>query len=199
MHKTTARIMTVTSLRLSIVVFAALTVTSVWGQARQTPKTDFGSIVKTGSADLGTIHADASSLRHEIEDEATRFADAARIFGSRLTAAERRELQRACEQVVASEGDARMQQRLQALLARYEAMESETVLRFCLEPSYARLRAEMAATVSTLERLRASGTETEVNIELQNSLQRQQQTFTTLSNIMKTKHDTAKNAISNIR
>ena len=111
----TARAKRVTSLQLSIVVLAALTATSVTGQTRQTPKTDFGSVLKAGPADLGAMHADATALRQEIEDEATRFADAARIFGSRLTAAEHRDLQGACEAVVASEGDARTQRQGQSL------------------------------------------------------------------------------------
>jgi hypothetical protein len=195
----TARAKRVTNLQLSIVVLAVLTAMSVSGQTRQTPTTDFGSVLKAGPADFGAMHADATALRQEIEDETTRFADAARIFGSRLTAAERRDLQGACESAVASEGNARTQRRLQSLLARYETTDSEAVLRFCLDPSYARLRNEIAATVSALERMRASGAEAEANIEMQNSLQRQQRTFMTLSNIMKTKHDTAKNSISNVR
>jgi hypothetical protein len=195
----TARARSVTSLQLSIVALAALAATSVMGQTRQTPRTDFGSILKARPADLGAIHADATALRQNIEDEATRLADAARIFGSRLTAAERRDLQGACESVVANEGDARTQRRLQSLLTRYEATDPETVLRFCLDPAYARLRTEIAATVSGVERIGASGINAQANIEMQNSLQQQQRLFTTLSNIMKTKHDTAKNAISNVR
>lgn len=93
----------------------------------------------------------------------------------------------------------RAQRRLQSLLARYEATDSQTVLRFCLDRSYARLRNEIAVSVSALDRIKASGAEAEANIELQSSLQRQQQTLTTLRNIMKTRHDTAKNAISNVR
>jgi hypothetical protein len=194
-----ARAKRVTSLHLSIFVLAALTATSVSGQTRQTSRTDFGSVLKAGPADLGAMHADATALRQEIEEETMRFAGAAQTFGSRLTAAERRDLQDACESVVASEDNARMQRGLQSLLARYETTASETVLRFCLDSSYARLRNEIAATVSALERMRASGAEAQANIEIQNSLQRQQRTFTTLSNIMKTKHDTAKNSVSNVR
>jgi hypothetical protein len=195
----TARAKKITSLQLSIVVLAAVAATSVASPQRQTPKTDFGSIVKIEPANLGTTHADATALRQEIEDEASQFADAARIFGSGLTVAERRDLQRACESVVRNESSARAQRRLQSLLARYEATDPQTVLRFCLDRSYARLRNEIAASVSALDRMKASGAEAEANIDLQNSLQRQQQTLTTLSNIMKTRHDTAKNAISNTR
>jgi hypothetical protein len=199
----TARATRATGLQLSIVVLAAIAVTgaatSVAGPQRQTPKTDFGSIVKTESANLGTMRANATMLRQEIDNEASQFADSARNFGSRLTAAERRDLQGACESVVASDGDARSQRRLQSLLARYKSTAPETVLRFCLDRSYTRLRNEVAASVTALERTSETGAEAQANVELQNSLQRQQQTLTTLSNIMKTRHDTAKNAISNVR
>lgn len=199
----TARATRATGLQLSIVVLASIAVTaaatSVAGPQRQTPKTDFGSIVGSGAAKGSTVHADATALRQQVEDEASQFADAARIFGSRLTAAERRDLQGACESVVASENNARSQQRLQSLLARYEATDPQTVLRFCLDTSYTRLRNEIAANVTALERTSASDVNAQANIELQDNLQRQQQTLTTLSNIMKTRHDTAKNAISNVR
>jgi hypothetical protein len=36
-------------------------------------------------------------------------------------------------------------------------------------------------------------------LELQMAMQRENQSYTTLSNIMKTKHDTVKNSISNVR
>ena len=36
-------------------------------------------------------------------------------------------------------------------------------------------------------------------LALQNEVQKESRQFTTLSNVMKTKHDTAKNAIQNIR
>jgi hypothetical protein len=45
----------------------------------------------------------------------------------------------------------------------------------------------------------SAGGDAQANIDLQNTLQKQQQTFQTISNVMKTKHDTAKNSISNVR
>jgi hypothetical protein len=37
------------------------------------------------------------------------------------------------------------------------------------------------------------------NAALESTLQQQQRTFSSISNVMKTRHDTAKNSISNVR
>jgi hypothetical protein len=62
----------------------------------------------------------------------------------------------------------------------------------------AQLRADVQASRRTLERINASG-DTQSNVDLQNTLQKQQQLEQMISNIMKAGHDTAKNAISNVR
>ena len=194
--------------KLSITVLVGLASTSIAAQSvrppsaeRQTPKTDFGSVLREGAqaTNFGVLLGDARALQQEVERDAARAAGAARAFGNRLAAAERRDLESACRAVVASEEDAQAQRQLQELLARHPDADPDAVLRFCLDPAYAELRSEVAATVRTLDRMRASGSDMQAHLDLQNTLQQQQRKFTTLSNVMKTRHDTAKNSIGNVR
>lgn len=192
--------------RLLITALAALASASIPAQnvsapaaPRQTPKTDFGSVMREGAqaTNFGVLLGEASALQQAVDGDAARSAAAAQAFGTRLAGAERRELQGACAGLVANEDDARAKQRLTALLARYKNTAPETVLRFCLDNQYGQLRSDVAASVRAVER--AARGEAQANVDLQNALQQQQRAYTTLSNVMKMRHDVAKNAINNVR
>ena len=180
------------STRLLITLLAALASTSVAAQDVRAPSA-------AQATNFGVLLGDASGLQQEVERDAARSAGAATVFGNRLAASARRDLHDACRAVVASEDDSRAQRRLQDLLARYRDADPDAVLRFCLDPAYTALRNEVAASVQALERMRASGRDSQASLDLQNTLQRQRRMFTTLSNVMKTRHDTAKNSIGNVR
>jgi hypothetical protein len=148
--------------------------------------------------DFSVLLGGTAELQQQLEVEAAKSARAAQAFGASLTAADRRELQGACTALVANPNDATASQRLAQMMSRYKDNSAEAIVRFCLEPSIARLRADLQASRQTLNRL-DTGSGTQANVDMQNKLQQQQQVFTSISNVMKTKHDTAKNAISNVR
>jgi hypothetical protein len=171
--------------------------------ARQAPQTSFGSVIKSG---LSTSGAEASALlgatidlEQSLEIEASRSAAAAQTFGASLSAADRRELQGACTALVANPNDAAASRRLEQMMSRYRDNNAEAITRFCLNPAITQLQGELRASRQTFERLGTGGGDTQANIDMQNKLQQQQQTFSSISSVMKTRHDTAKNAISNVR
>ena len=55
------------------------------------------------------------------------------------------------------------------------------------------------ALVARLFRLAQQSGETAAILKVQMSMQRENQVFTSVSNVLKTRHDTAKNAIGNVR
>jgi hypothetical protein len=169
---------------------------------RQTPNTSFGTMVRNGAqpqaTNFGVLLGGTTELQHQLEAEAAKSARAAQAFGASLSAADRRGLQSACRALVADPNDAAANRQLEELMARYRDNNAEAIMRFCLEPTIAQLRAELEASRQALEHIDA-GNETQANVDLQNKLQQQQQTFSSISNVMKTKHDTAKNSIQNVR
>jgi len=171
---------------------------------RQAPNTSFGTVVKSGvqqpaATNFGVLLGGTSELEQQLEVEAAKSGRAAQAFRASVSPADGRQLQSACATLVASPGDARATAALQQAMARYPNHDAEAIMRFCLEPTIAALRGELQTSRQTLERLNAAGGDAQANIDLQNTLQKQQQTVATISNVMKTKHDTAKNSISNIR
>jgi hypothetical protein len=149
--------------------------------------------------DFSVLLGGTAELQQQLELEAAKSARAAQAFGASLSAADRRELQGACTALVANPNDATASQRLEQMMSRYRDNGAEAITRFCLEPAITRLRADLQASQQTLGRLSAGGSGAQANVDLQNALQKQQQVFTSISNVLKTKHDTAKNAISNVR
>jgi hypothetical protein len=129
------------------------------------------------------------ALEGQLEIEAAKSARAAQAFGATLSAADRRELQSACTTLVNAPTDAAAAKRLELMMSRYKDNNAEAIVRFCLEPSIARLRTELQTSRQTLERLGASGRGTEGNAELQSTLEKQQQLEQMISNIMKADHD----------
>lgn len=168
---------------------------------RQTPKTDFGTIVgrRAQATSFSILLDDARALQQAIDRDATRSAAAAQTFGERIEQSDRHALQHACAALVTNERDEQAQRRLQEVLARHRDTDSDAVLRLCLDPHYRQLQSDVAAIVQALERKRASDGQAESDPALSAALQRQQSVFTTLGNVMKTRHDTAKNSISNVR
>jgi hypothetical protein len=150
--------------------------------------------------DFSVLLGGTGRLQSQLEAEAARSARSAQAFGASLTAMDRRDLQGTCSALVANPGDTQAQAKLQSFLSRYKDNTPEAVLRFCLDPAIARLNGELQASRQSLERMTAArAADDGRNAALETTLQQQQRTFTTISNVMKTKHDTAKNAISNVR
>jgi hypothetical protein len=156
--------------------------------ARQTPKTDFGAMLN-----------DTIELEQALEIEAARSARAAQAFGASLTAADRVELEGACTALVGNPNDAAASQRLERMMSRYRDNSAEAITRFCLDPVITKLRDDVQMSRRTLDDLNAGRGSAQANVDLQNTLQKQQQIFTSVSNVLKTRHDTAKNSISNVR
>jgi hypothetical protein len=148
--------------------------------------------------DFGVLLGGTNALQQTVEAEAAKADRAAQTFGNGLSPADRRDLQRTCTALVANAGDLQAQRRLQELMARHGDNNPDAVLRFCLDPSYKQLQSELQASAEGLRRGRR-GSNPEASVELQDNLQRQQRAFQAISNVMKTKHDTAKNSISNVR
>jgi hypothetical protein len=146
--------------------------------------------------DFSVLLGGTAELQQRVEAEAAQSARAAQAFGSSLSAGDRRGLQGTCTALVANANDATAQRRLQEYLSRYKDDNPQAVLRFCLDPSYRQLQSGLQASV---ESLRAGRSGEQASAALEETIERQRRTFTTISNIMKTRHDTAKNSIGNVR
>lgn len=150
--------------------------------------------------DFSVLLGGTGQLQRQLEAEAARSARNAQAFGASLSATDRRDLQGTCSALVANPGDTQAQTKLQNFLSRYRDNSPEAVLRFCLDPAIGRLNGDLQASRQGLERMTAErAADDGRNVALENRLQQQQQTFSSISNVMKTRHDTAKNAISNVR
>lgn len=157
------------------------------------------SVCASAEARAGALLSATIELEDALAIEAARSERGAQAFGASLSAADRRELQGACTALVANPSDAAARRRLELMMSRYRDNNAAVITRYCLEPAITQLRSDLQASQQALERLSAAGGGAQADIDLQNVLQKQQQTFTMISNIMKTKHDTAKNSISNVR
>jgi hypothetical protein len=170
--------------------------------ARTTPNSSFGTVVRNGAqpaaTNFGVLLGGTTELERQLEIEAAKSARGAQAFRAVVSAADGRQLQSACARLAAGAGGASATDVLRQTMVRYASHDAEAIMRFCLEPTIAALRGQLQASRQTLERLSAGG-DAQANVDLQNTLQKQQQAFQTISNVMKTKHDTAKNSISNVR
>jgi hypothetical protein len=171
---------------------------------RQTPSTSVGTMVRSGvqqtaATNFGVLLGGTTELEQQLEIEAAKSAGAAQAFRAGVSPADGRQLHSACATLVANPSDARATDALRQAMARYPNHGAEAIMRFCLEPTIAALRGELKTSRQTLERLNAAGGDAQANVDLQNALQKQQRRMSTISNVMKTKHDTAKNSISNVR
>jgi len=170
---------------------------------RTTPNSSFGTMVRRGAqpaaTNFGVLLGGTTDLERQLEIEAAKSARGAQAFRRVVSPADGRQLQSACAALVANPGDASATDALRQAMARYSSHDAEAIVRFCLEPTIAALRGGLQASRQALERLNAAGGDAQANVDLQNTLQKQQQAFQTISNVMKTKHDTAKNSISNVR
>jgi hypothetical protein len=170
--------------------------------ARTTPNSSFGTMVRNGAqpaaTNFGVLLGGTTDLERQLGIEAAKSTRAAQAFRGVVSPADSGQLQSACAALVANPGDPSATDALRQAMARYSSHNAEAIMRFCLDPTIAALRGELQASRQTLERMSAGG-DAQANIDLQNTLQKQQQTFQTISNVMKTKHDTAKNSISNVR
>lgn len=149
--------------------------------------------------DFSILLGDTDDLRAKVAADAARSARAAQAFGSRLSAVERRELQGSCTALIANDGDPSAQRSLQAQLDRYKDNDPEAVLRFCLDPAYTALQSELEASQRTLRASSADRIDARASASLERSFEEQQRKYTAISNVMKTRHDTVKNAINNVR
>jgi hypothetical protein len=177
--------------------------TPVGGRMKKwTIATSFGVFVGLASTaalapDFGVLLGGTTALKQQVDADAARLARPAQTFGAGLGATERRDLQRTCTALVVNENDAAARRQLQAFLARYSGANHEAALRFCLEPSYRQLQRDLETSLAALRR--AKDAKSQTGLTTQDALQRQQRTYQTISNVMKTKHDTVKNSISNVR
>jgi len=148
--------------------------------------------------DFSVLLGGSSDLQQRVAADATKSARAALVFGNSLSVAERRDLQRACTALVADSSDAQAQLRLREFMSRYKDNTPDAILRFCLDPSYTQLQSELQANAQAIRRASSAG-DRQASVDLEGRLQQQQQTYQAISNVMKTKHDTAKNSIGNVR
>ena len=149
--------------------------------------------------DFSVLLGGSTDLQQRVEAEAARSARAAQAFGNSLSAAERRDLQGACTALVANPNDARAQGRLREYLTRYKDNNQEAVLRACLDPAYKQLQSDLEGNSRAIRRASSGSSDEQALIDLESKLQQQNRSYTAISNIMKTKHDTARNAINNVR
>jgi hypothetical protein len=149
--------------------------------------------------DFSVLLGGSTDLQQRVEAEAAKSARAAQAFGNSLSAAERRDLQGACTALVANSNDARAQSRLREYLMRYKDNNQEAVLRTCLDPAYRQLQSDLEANSQAIRRASSRSSDEQALVDLESKLQQQNRSYTAISNIMKTKHDTARNAINNVR
>ena len=81
----------------------------------------------------------------------------------------------------------------------YHPDEASGVREIYRGPDYSPLQPEPRITDSTRQALRAEGRQPRERRGAQDQVQQDSQRFSTLSNVLRAKHDTAKAAVSNIR
>lgn len=151
------------------------------------------------AANSGGLLDSARELQESIAADAARSAHEAQAFGSTLSAKDRRELQNTCTALVRNERNARAQRQLQEFLSEYKDHDPNAVLRFCLDPAYRQLQTRLQTSMRSIERLNTfSAGDDELFpsddsqlATVENRLQQENRMYTTISNIMKTRHDTS--------
>ena len=143
-------------------------------------------------ADLTVLLGDANELLRRVDAATATARGPAQKFGDRLTSTERLDLQGSCTALVADASDVRAQRRLQEYLARYQGDDLLAVLRFCLDPAYTRLHGAVKATTDAIRQAGESASEP-LGLDLQGKLQQETRMYEALRNVMKTKHEAAKN------
>jgi hypothetical protein len=166
------------------------------------PQSNAVTVVRPGVqgafASRESLLAGTIELEDQLAVEAAQSAADAGTFGAGLSPAATRQLQGICTTLVANPDDTAAIEALQQALGVYARQNPEAVTRFCLEPAISQLQGELASSRESIGRLDADS-QAQANIDLQNILQKQQQTLAAISTVLGTKHDTAKNSISNVR
>lgn len=137
----------------------------------------------------------ARSLQQSVDMEIAK-TSAAQKFAASLSAADAQALQGVCREAVARPTDAKVRQRFEESVARYRAAGADAIVSYCLAPSYQQLRRDVQGTA---DKLNSQGDDAQLaNVDLQNILQKQQQTLQMMSNISKMLYDTAASVIRKI-
>jgi hypothetical protein len=159
-------------------------ITSNPSTTRQAPKTDFSS----RAAARDTLLTNARSLQRDVDAAATK-ASTAQTFAASLSAADGQALQSACRDAISRPADPEVRHRFEELVARYRGFGADAIVSYCMTPPYQQLRRDVQTLTSKLESV---GDDAQLaNVDLQNVLQKQQQTLQMMSNISKMLYDTA--------
>ena len=156
-------------------------------RARQTPKTDFGSVFQTGLSKTANTVMDAGQL-------AAPFVPGGAVLSAAITGLGGLKSKGAASTAAASPN------------AVVVGGSSGSVSGGSSSGNFSNMEALAAKGDSGAMQLLATKEMQEMNqsfnlqyLELQQNMQNENRKFTTLSNVMKTKHDTAKATINNVR
>jgi hypothetical protein len=140
----------------------------------------------------GALLTTARSLQRDVDMEIAKASQSQKLAAS-LSPADGPALQAVCRETLARPADARLRQQFEQLVARNRSTGAEAIVSYCLAPSYQQLRRDVQ---STADKLNSVGDDAQLaNVDLQNVLQKQQQTLQMMSNISKMLYDTATSVI----
>lgn len=148
------------------------------------------------SATRAVLLTNARALQTSVDMEIAKASTAQKLAAS-LTTADAQALQAVCRETLARPTDGRLRQRFEELVARNRRAGADAIVSYCLSPSYQQLRREVQGTTSKLESQNSDDAQL-ANVDLQNTLQKQQQTLQMMSNISKMLYDTANAVIRKI-
>ena len=148
------------------------------------------------SATRATLLSNARALQTRVDMEVAKTSTAQKLAAS-LSTADAQSLQAVCSETLARPTDAKLRQRFEDLVARNRSAGADTIVSYCLAPSYQQLRRAVQDTARKAESQNSDDGQL-ANVDLQNTLQKQQQTLQMMSNISKMLYDTANAVIRKI-
>ena len=158
-------------------------------RTRQTPKTDFGSVFQTGLAKTADTVMDAGSI-------ASPFIPGSAVLSAAITGLGS----------LKAKGSASSAAAPNAVVVGSNTSATSSISSGATSQNFSNIETLAAQGDSGAMQLLATKEMQEMNqsfnlqyLELQQNMQNENRKFTTLSNVMKTKHDTAKATINNVR
>ena len=163
-------------------------ITTNQSTVRQTPPSDFGTVMRRGA-----------DLQRQVDAEVAGTSAAAAVVGNGLAATELRELDAACAALAASPDDANAKRRLEQWLTAHKGRDPAAIARFCLAPRYRALQSDLQRDLGNLRAAAPGEDQQAASLRLQMVMDRQSKMMATLSNLLKKMSDTAQSITQNLK